>query len=317
MRKLFSMVFVMALVIASICGSVSSASAAYPDKPIKIVNYVAPGGLMDVTSRKFVAIAKKYTNATFVVENTAGAGGLVAIGAVLEQPADGYTVFAATTSVVDKVVSAKKSINEMVWGFEWIAILMKDPECIIAAEKGDYTTFAKLVAAAKAPGSRQIWGGPAAGGNDHIFAQKIWETVGMKAKWLPYKSGPEAMMGTLSGQNSAYVGNPADMQGRKDYMILAISAPKRLPQLPHVPTFKELGYKGLDNEFMWRGFAIKKGAPEEAYKWWEDLNKKIAKDPEWRSFLVRDGIEVCDWGRDKFNKQIKSDIAEAQHFLNN
>ncbi len=311
MRKSLITSLVTAAVIAA---STVPALAAYPDKPIKIVNYVAPGGLMDVTSRKFVSIAKKYTDATFVVENTAGAGGLVAIGAVLEQPADGYTVFAATTSVVDKVVSAKKSVDEMVWGFEWVAMLMRDPECIITSENGGYTTFAKLVEEAKKQGGKQIWGGPATGGNDHLFAQKVWETAGMKAKWLPYKSGPEAMMGTLSGQNAAYVGNPADTQGRKGYKIVAVSAVKRLPQLPDVPTFKELGYKGLDNEIMWRGFAIKKGAPEEAYKWWEELNRKVAKDPEWRSFLVRDGIEVCDWGRDKFNKQVKGDIETAQHF---
>ena len=66
---------------------------------------------------------------------------------------------------------------------------------------------------------------------------------------------------------------------------------------------------------MWRGFAIKKGTPEEACKWWEDLNKKVAKDPEWRNFLVRDGIFVVDWGRDKFNKQVKEDLAAAQRFI--
>ncbi|MDO5115334.1 MAG: tripartite tricarboxylate transporter substrate binding protein [Synergistaceae bacterium] len=306
---------VLALAAAVLALSLTPAMAAYPEKPVKIVNYVAPGGLMDVTSRKFISIAQKYTDATFVVENTTGAGGLVAIGAVLEQPADGYTVFAATTSVVDKVVSAKKNIDEMVWGFEWVAMLMKDPECVITAEKGEYDTFEKLVAAAKKEDGRQIWGGPATGGNDHIFAQNVWAAAGIKAKWLPYKSGPEAMMGTLAGQNAAYVGNPADTQGRQGYKIVAISSPKRLPQLPDVPTFKELGYKGLDNEFMWRGFAIKKGAPEEAYKWWEELNQKVAKDPEWRSFLVRDGIEVSDWGRDKFSKQVEIDIAAAQRFL--
>lgn len=304
------------LILVCLCAiAAAPAFAAYPEKPIKIVNYVAPGGLMDVTSRKFIAIAKKYTDATFVVENIAGAGGLVAIGAVLEQPADGYTVFAPTTSVVDKVISAKKDEQTMVWGFEYVAMLMRDPECVIIAKDGPFKSFKDLVEDAKKKNGAQIWGGPAAGGNDHLLAQKIWETAGIKAKWLPYKSGPEAMMGTLGGQNAAYVGNPADTQGRKGYVIAAVCRDKRLPQLPDVPTFKELGYKGLDNEIMWRGFAIKKGAPEEAYKWWEDLNKKMAKDPEWRQFLVRDGIDVCDWGRDKFNKQVAEDVKTAKKYL--
>ena len=85
--------------------SAACAFAAYPERPIHVVNYVAPGGLMDVTSRKFISIAAKYTDATFVVENVTGAGGLVGLGHVLQQPADGYTVLAPTTAVVNKVIS--------------------------------------------------------------------------------------------------------------------------------------------------------------------------------------------------------------------
>lgn len=303
------------LTVAGLVAFAAAGFAAYPEKPIKIVNYVAPGGLMDVTSRKFVSIAKKYTNATFVVENTEGAGGLVAIGAVLEQPADGYTVFATTTSAVDKVLSAKKSEKDLIWGFEYVAMLVRDPECIIGAAKGPLDTFPKIVEDAKAKTAAkgaQLWSGPAAGGNDHLLAIKVWNNVGMKAKWIPYKSGPEAMMGTLSGQSVAYVGNPSDMAGRDGYKIFAICAAKRLPQFPDAPTFAELGYKGLEDEVMWRGFAMKKGCPEESYKWWEDLNKKVAADPDWKGFFEKDGVQVVDWGRDKFNAAVKNDIADAK-----
>ena len=86
-KKSIVIALVLAASVLALCAL--PALAAYPEKPIHIVNYVAPGGLMDVTSRKFVEIAKKYTKATFVVENKTGAGGLVGMNAVLEQPADG------------------------------------------------------------------------------------------------------------------------------------------------------------------------------------------------------------------------------------
>ena len=295
--------------------SAACAFAAYPERPIHVVNYVAPGGLMDVTSRKFISIAAKYTDATFVVENVTGAGGLVGLGHVLQQPADGYTVFAPTTAVVNKVISSKKSVDELIWSMEWVAMLMRDPECIIGAAEGEFNTFEKVVADAKAKNGAQLWSGPAPGGNDHVLALKVWDTVGIKGKWVPYKSGPEAMMGTISGQSVAYVGNPADMAGRPGYKILALCRAERLPQFPDAPTFKELGYEGLDNEIMWRGFAIKKGAPEEALVWWENLNKRVAADPEWREYLTRDGIEPVDWGRDKFTEQVKTDIETATNML--
>lgn len=66
---------------------------------------------------------------------------------------------------------------------------------------------------------------------------------------------------------------------------------------------------------MWRGFAIKKGAPEEAYAWWEALNKKVAADPEWKEYLERDGIDVVDWGRNQFTAQVKADVENAKTAL--
>ncbi len=293
----------------------AAAFAAYPEKPIRVVNYVGPGGLMDVTSRKFVSIAAKYTDATFVVENKEGAGGLVGMQAVLEQPADGYTVFAATTSNIAKVLTSKKDIDEFIWGFEWIALLMRDPECLIAAKDSPLNTWEAVRKDALEKNGAQLWTGPAAGGNDHLMAMKVWDKSGMSAKWIPYNTGPEAMMALLSGQGAVYVGNPADIGGREGFTIVAVARKERLEKFPDAPTFLELGVEGLDDEVMWRGFAMKKGSPEEAMVWWEELLKKVAADPEWREFLEKDGIDVVDYGRAEFNPQVQKDIDNFTLYL--
>ena len=293
----------------------AAAFAAYPEKPIRVVNYVGPGGLMDVTSRKFVSIAAKYTDATFVVENKEGAGGLVGMQAVLEQPADGYTVFAATTSNIAKVLTSKKDIDEFIWGFEWIALLMRDPECLIAAKDSPLNTWEAVHKDALEKNGAQLWTGPAAGGNDHLMAMKVWDKSGMSAKWIPYNTGPEAMMALLSGQGAVYVGNPADIGGREGFTIVAVARKERLERFPDAPTFLELGVEGLEDEVMWRGFAMKKGSPEEAMVWWEELLKKVAADPEWREFLEKDGIDVVDYGRAEFNPQVQKDIDNFTLYL--
>jgi len=301
------LVFLMALAPA--------AFAAYPEKPVRVVNYVGPGGLMDVTSRKFVSIAAKYTDATFVVENKEGAGGLVGMQAVLEQPADGYTVFAATTSNIAKVLTSKKDVNEFIWGFEWIAMLMQDPECLIAAKDNPLNTWEAVHKDAMEKNGAQLWTGPAAGGNDHLLAMKVWDKSGMSAKWIPYSTGPEAMMALLSGQGVVYVGNAADIGGREGFSIIAVARKERLKKFPDAPTFIELGVEGLEEEAMWRGFAMKKGSPEEAMVWWEELLKKVAADPEWKEFLEKDGIDVVDYGREKFNAQVQKDIDNFTVYL--
>ena len=192
------------------------AFAAYPDRPIHVVNYVAPGGLMDVTSRKFISIAAKYTDATFVVENVTGAGGLVGLGHVLQQPADGYTVFAPTTAVVNKVISSKKSVDELIWSMEWVAMLMRDPECIIGAAEGEFNTFEKVVADAKAKNGAQLWSGPAPGGNDHVLALKVWERSERCVRWQPRRHGRTSRLqdpGPVPRRTSAAVPRCAHVQG--------------------------------------------------------------------------------------------------------
>jgi len=311
MKRIIAVLFIVSLAVLG----ASTAFAAYPEKPIRVVNYVAPGGLMDVTSRKFVSIARKFTDATFVVENREGAGGLVGMQAVLEQPADGYTIFAATTSNIAKVLTSKKDVDQFIWGFEWIAMLMKDPECLIAAKDSPLNTWEAVFRDAKEKNGNQIWTGPAAGGNDHLMAMKVWEKSGMSAKWIPYSSGPEAMMGLLSGQGAVYVGNAADIGGREGFTIIGLARKERSKVFPDAPTFAELGIEALEDEAMWRGFAMKKGSPEEAMAWWEDLLKKVAADPEWREFLEKDGIDVVDYGRPEFTAQIKKDLEDSTYYL--
>ena len=310
MKRITAVLCVLFLVVLA-----PAAFAAYPEKPIHLVNYVGPGGLMDVTSRKFVTIAAKYTDATFVVENKEGAGGLIGMQAVLEQPADGYTVFAATTSNIAKVLTSKKDVDEYVWGFEWIALLMRDPECLIAAKDSPLNSWEEVHKDAVEKNGGQLWTGPAAGGNDHLMAMKVWDKASIGGKWIPYSTGPEAMMALLSGQGVVYVGNPADIGGREGFNIIAVARNERLERFPDAPTFKELGVEGLDDDVMWRGFAMKKGSPDEAMAWWEELLKQVAADPEWREFLEKDGIDVVDHGRTEFNAQVKKDIENFEFYL--
>ncbi|MCD6176257.1 MAG: hypothetical protein J7K29_00295, partial [Candidatus Cloacimonetes bacterium] len=77
----------------------------FPEKPVTIIVYTGPGGLIDITARKFADVASKYTEATFVVENKPGSGGIVAMKRLLQLPSDGYTLFACTKSNISKIVS--------------------------------------------------------------------------------------------------------------------------------------------------------------------------------------------------------------------
>ena len=287
-------------------------AAAFPAKPIHLVVYTGPGGLLDITSRKMVEIAAKYTDTTFVVENKAGAGGMVGLEYVLSQPADGYTLMAVTKALVANLVSTESKIDPM--ELDWIAFLIKDTECLITSTKGPVQSAQDIWNDAKARPGQQIWAAPP--GVDEVMTYKVWDRVGLSGKFVPYNAGGPAQAAVIGGQAQVYVGNPADVAGKPDLQIAVIASEKRLPQFPDVPTFKELGIEGLDSESMWRGMAVKKGTPEEVIAWYNELFAKITEDPEWRQFFEKNGMELVHYKKDRFNPLVLQEVADFKAYLN-
>ena len=305
---------VVIITLALVAGSFSAAIAKFPTKPIKLIVYTKPGGAIDVFARKFTTIAAKYTDATFVVVNKSGAGGIVAIKYILSEKADGYQFAAVTRSNVGKIVSSGNEIN--VEDLDWMAMMVSDPEAIITNRTSPINTWEQIVADAKEKDGDQIWVGPAAGGNDHIMAMKTWNAAGIKAKWIPYASGGKAMAALLGGHGVVYVGNPQDVIGRPDLKVAVISNSERLGgDFADVPTFKEVGIEGLDNEILWRGFMAKKGMPEEAKAFYHDLFDKVNNDAEWQEYVQRGGAVPLFDKEEKFLATVKNDQIEFAEAL--
>ena len=292
---------------------VPSVQAAFPEKPIKIVVYTGPGGLIDISARKFAGVASKYVDVNFVVEDKPGAGGIVALKKVIQAPADGYNLYACTKSNIAKFVQVGGS--DYLDALSWTAMLMADPECVITNGTQDLHQWPQIVENALQQPGEQNWVGPAAGGLDHVTALKIWDAYGMDAKWIPFKSGGKALAALLGEQGVAYVGNPRDALGNPDLHIAAVSSPERLEAFPDVPTFTELGMVGLENEYMWRGFALKKGTPPEVVQWYDALFKQVTADPEWISFWGKGGIDVKYVAEKEFTAQVKKDAEVFEYYL--
>ena len=179
-----------------------AAVPAFPEKPIKLVVYLAPGGAGDILARKFTDVASKYSDATFVVENKPGAGGIVALEYIRSLPSDGYNLMYVTKSIVSKVATTETDID-ITKEYDWIAMLQVDPECVITNVKNKANTWEQIFEDSKAKNGNQLWLGPAAGGLDHVTAQKIWASAGMQAKWVPFDSGAKAIAALLGQQGVA------------------------------------------------------------------------------------------------------------------
>ncbi len=291
----------------------SETEFSFPQKPITVIVYTGPGGLIDITARKFVDIASKYTDVTFVVENKPGSGGIVALKKLLQLPADGYTIFACTKSNISKIVATGGDFY--IDAIDWAAMMMADPECVITNRNSEIKSWEDIVADAKEKKGKQLWLGPANGGLDHVTSLKIWDKVGIKAKWIPFKSGGKARAALLGKQGVAYVGNPREVLGNDELQIAAVSSSKRLKQFPDVPIFSEFGIEDMENEYMWRGFVYKKGTPPQIKAWYDELFTKVANDPEWKEYWENGGIDVTYKDAEEFTQIIKKDQADFEYYL--
>lgn len=254
--------------------------AKYPNKPITIVVHSKPGSGVDLMARKVAAVARKYSKVAFVVENRTGTQGMIAMKYVIDKKADGYTLLAVTKSFLSTVIVNKSRVRMS--DFHFVGNMISDAEALITNKTHEINTFQDLLKDAKEKDGEQVWIGPGTGGRDHIMAIKTWDVLGIKAKWLDYKSGPQSVLAMLRKEAPVYVGNPLDIKGKEDLAIAAIAAPERLEAFPDTPTFKELGFD-LE-EYMWRGFAFKKGTPANAIKYIEDVLRRVSVDEEWLSY---------------------------------
>jgi tripartite-type tricarboxylate transporter receptor subunit TctC len=285
------------------------ALAKFPQKTIKLVVYTKPGGAIDVFARKFQSIAQKHSKADMVVINKSGAGGIVALKYLKNRGGDGHMIAAVTKSNIGKIVSSQSDLK--VDDFQWMASMVSDPEAVIVNANSKVSSWKALVAKAKEAPGKQVWVGPAMGGNDHITAMKIWKALGVQGKWVPYSGGGKAMAALMGEHGDAYVGNPGDVIGKPNLKVVAVSSTHRLgPPFESVPTFAELGLKGLDHEIMWRGFIAKKGLPKEVQAFYKNLFEKVHNDPEWIQYVQKLGANSVFSEEGDFLKQVLADQLE-------
>jgi tripartite-type tricarboxylate transporter receptor subunit TctC len=284
----------------------------YPSKPISIIVHSKPGSAIDFMARKVAEIARKHSDVAFVVENRSGTQGLVAMQHVLDMKADGYTLLGVTKSFLSTVMVNKSKVS--LDDFQFIAHMVSDPEALIANNERNFHSLDDIIQDADNRETPQVWIGPGTGSRDHLMALKSWEALEINARWIDYKSAPQSILALLRNEASVYVGNPADIKGKNDLDIVSIASSKRLKSLPDVPTFKEQGYD--INESMWRGFAFKKGVPDEAVRYVTKVLHDVVNDEEWEDYCDETYVFSDFLEQAEFTKQIKKEIEETNFYLN-
>ena len=278
--------------------------AAYPDRPIKMIVPWAAGGDTDNIFRPFApALQKALGGATVVIANVGGASGTVGAREAKTSPPDGYTIFAVHDYIHSTYYTGISDINY--WDFEPICLISSTPSILTASPKTKWTTLKAMVDDAKAhPG--QISVGATLGSTSHFFPALVEKAAGIKFKYVSYDGLAQRMNAILGGHIDLTDGN-LTQKGKVDagqLKFLAIATEKRSPELPNVPTIKELGYNVL--YAVSRGLLVPKGTPEAIQSKLEGACRQASKDPAFAASMKSQGTDVRFLDRKgyaEFNKQ--------------
>lgn len=284
----------------------------FPQKPITIYVHSKPGSAIDITTRQLTIIARKYTEATILVENKTGGSGVIAMQKVLDKKNDGYSVLAMTKSFISTIMLSNSGIDMN--DFQYLAALVVDQEVLITNRHASVTTIDQIIEDAKLQNGKQKWLGPLVGGVDHLMAVEIWEKLDIEGEWIPFEGGSDALAALMGEHGTVYVGNPVDIIGRPDLTLAVVAAPQRLAKYPDVPTFTELGYDILD-EVLWRGYVVKKGTPPEAFNFLKELMSNVSRDPEWIKFISQSSAKPVFISDSSFADMVNQDQKEAKLYL--
>ena len=266
------------LVAAAALSASTAFAQGFPTKPIKIVVPQPAGSGPDTLARTLGEVLSKSLGQSVLVENRPGANGSLAASYVLSQPADGYTLFLAGVSNMSWNPHLYRSLSHQpARDFAGVAVVANTPFITAVAPSLGIKTLPELIKLAKAEPNRLSFASAGVGNSTHLATELLKSRTGIQMQHVPISGagGPNALTSVMAGDTPVITTVPVGVvpQVKAGKLVaLAVTGERRLPQLPDVPTFKELG---IDMEVPgWYSVVTRTGAPADVI---ERLNAEINK----------------------------------------
>lgn len=310
------------IALAGVCAALSFAGPAhaadYPSRPIKLVVPFAAGGSTDIVARLVAEYAGRDLKQTIVVENKAGAGGVVGTNLIAKAAPDGYTIgtgnlapMAVNPSLMkDMPYNPQKDLAPVI-------LIENSPLVLSVNNELPVKTLADLIAMAKKQPGKLSFGSSGVGGAHHLSGEMFREQAKIDIVHVPYKGGSLAATDLMGGHISmmfemGYSALPA-IQGQKIHPI-AVTSAKRLAVLPDVPTMAESGLPGFES-YNWQGIVAPAGTPAPIIAKLNAEFNRILKEPDVQKAIADTGSQAGGGTPEEFGAFIKSETAKWAHVI--
>jgi tripartite-type tricarboxylate transporter receptor subunit TctC len=303
------------LVVALIAGAAQAAqsgdpAAGYPSRPIRLLIPFPPGGSNDIMARYVGGMLGERLGRQVVVDNRAGAEGMIGTEIVARANPDGYTLLMTSTAFTMNPAVIKKLPYDPIKDFDWVATFGRAPVVITVGPGAPVNSLKELIALGKSKPNYITMA--SAGGFMHFVSAMFRSHAGFTGEIALYKGGAPALIDVMSGQAHMAVAtiptaNPHLRSGK--VKALAVGAKKRAPSLPDVPSTIEAGLPSYEADIWW-AWSTTAGTPQSVIN---KLNAEIAKIlllPETAKRFAADSAEVDIKTPAEIRKMIPADLAK-------
>jgi len=269
--------------------------ANYPNRPIKLIVPVAPGGNVDMVARAIAEPLSKALGQQVIVENKPGASSLLGTNLVAKAAPDGYTLLAHSTTFVTASVLLKNAGYDPIKDFEPISVTCQIPMVLVVnPDKIQARTVQDFIALSKAQPKGLAYASSGNGSTGHIAAELFSNAAGVSYLHIPYKGNAQSMVDLLGGQVPFMfdqVSTSAQYVLNGKLVALGVTSKTRSPILPNVPTLDESGLQGFEDSTFYGLFAPAGTPPQIINKLHQEVSK-ILQSPALVKMFMEKGVEL-------------------------
>jgi tripartite-type tricarboxylate transporter receptor subunit TctC len=311
MRALWSLAFCVLL-------SAAASAQSFPSRPIRMIVPFPPAGITDLSARLVAEGLRAKFNQPVIIENKPGANGVIGLREMLKAEPDGYTLMAGT--VGNLVIGYAMEANAPFDALRDVAPVAGTAEyatAMVVNNKTPVNSVQEFIDYAKARRGKLTFGSTGTGALDYLAVELFMRATGTQMVHVPYRGGPAALNDLMGGSIDLLIEVfPVVMEQIRSGLIrgLAVSSPYRLPSLPNVPTFKEIGLPGVELT-GWLGVYGPPRMPEDVRAMLGAAIAEIVRQPDVQDKFRAIGFEPTGLGVREFSDFHASEVKRWVAFM--